>query len=193
MAATALQIHQVRVHAGWMDDVTTDTARDLLLDGFGRIRDGVPEVVDGLTVEELLWRPDPQANHIAWLVWHLARQQDDQVAHLADERSAWLGDGWVERFGLPYARDAHGWSMSSADVGRFTVSDPGLFAGYHAAVHERTVALVEELDAAAYARIIDRSWDPPVTVGVRIVSVLEDAAKHLGQAEYVRGLLERRR
>jgi hypothetical protein len=177
-----------------VDDVTTETARDLLLDGFGRIRDGVPEVVDGLTVDELLWRPDPDANHIAWLVWHLARQQDDQVSQLAGASSSvWIGDGWVERFGLPYAPDAHGWSMTSAEVGRFTVADPDLFGGYHGAVHERTVAVLDELDGAAYGQVIDRSWDPPVTVGVRIISVLEDAAKHLGQAEYVRGIIERRR
>ncbi|MGO4661417.1 DUF664 domain-containing protein [Terrabacter sp. 2TAF16] len=83
--------------------------------------------------------------------------------------------------------------MSSADVGRFTVADPALFAAYHAAVHERTVALVEELDDTAYARVVDDRWDPPVTVAVRLVSVLDDAVKHLGQAEYVRGLVERRR
>lgn len=177
-----------------MDDKTTDLARDLLLDGFGRIRDGVPEVVDGLSTDELLWRPDPDANHIAWLVWHLARQQDDQVSQLSGAGSSvWLGDGWVERFGLPYPPDTHGWSMSSADVGRFTVTDSGLFAAYQEAVHERTVTYLEGLDPAAYARVIDRHWDPPVTVGVRIVSVLDDAAKHLGQAEYVRGLVERRR
>lgn len=174
--------------------MTTDTARDLLLDGFGRIRDGVPEVVDGLSVEELLWRPDGDANHIAWLVWHLARQQDDQVSQLAGaDSSVWIGDGWVEPFGLPYPPDAHGWGMSSKDVGRFTVADPELFAGYQGAVHERTAAYVEGLDAAAYGRVIDRRWKPPVTVGVRIVSVLDDAAKHLGQAEYVRGIVERRR
>ena len=146
---------------------TTDTARDLLLDGFGRIRDGVPEVDDGLSVDELLWRPDAEANHIAWLVWHLARQQDDQVAHLVGEQSAWLGDGWV--------------------------ADPGLFGDYHAAVHDRTAALVQGLDAEGYERVVDAHWDPPVTVAVRIVSVLDDAAKHLGQAEYVKGLVERRR
>lgn len=172
---------------------TTDTARDLMLDAFARTRDGVPQVVDGLSVDELLWRPDADANHIAWLVWHLARQQDDQVAHLASEESAWLGDGWVDRFGLPYPPDAHGWSMSSADVGRFTVVDPSLFGEYHAAVHDRTAALVQRLGADDYARVIDERWDPPVTVGIRLVSVLEDAAKHLGQAEYVRGLVERRR
>ena len=83
--------------------------------------------------------------------------------------------------------------MSSEDVGRFTVADPRLFAAYQGAVHERTVALLDELDDAAYGRVIDESWDPPVTVGVRLISVLDDAAKHLGQAEYVRGLVERRR
>ena len=170
--------------------MTTDIARDLMLDGFGRIRDGLPEVVDGLSVDELLWRPDADANHIAWLVWHLARQQDDQVAQLTDaSESVWTGDGWVERFGLPYRADTHGWSMSSADVGRFTVADPALFAAYHAAVHERTVALVEELDDTAYARVVDDRWDPPVTLGVRLVSVVNDDQQHVGQAAFVRGLV----
>src|SRR4051812_48461452 len=63
---------RVRVHAAKVDDMTTDIARDLVLDAFSRIRDGLPEVVDGLSVDELLWRPDADANHIAWLVWHLA-------------------------------------------------------------------------------------------------------------------------
>ncbi|GAA2740345.1 DUF664 domain-containing protein [Terrabacter aerolatus] len=173
--------------------MTTETARDLLLDGFGRIHDGVPEVVDGLSVDELLWRPDADANHVAWLVWHLSRQQDEQVAHLAGEQSAWHADGWVDRFGLPYPPDTLGFRMSSADVGRFTVVDPGLFGDYQSAVHDRTAALVQGLDAEAYERVVDARWDPPVTAGVRIMSVLADATKHLGQAEYVRGLVERRR
>jgi hypothetical protein len=171
----------------------TQTTRDLLVDGFGRIEQGVPAVVDGLSVDELLWRPDVDANPIAWLVWHLARQQDDQVAHLADREPVWREDGWVERFELPYPPDAHGWSMSSEDVGRFTVADPALFGAYESAVHARTVELLDGLDDDAYATVIDDRWDPPVTVAVRIVSVLDDAAKHLGQAEYVRGLVERRR
>src|SRR3954465_7087320 len=160
-----------------MDDMTTtDPARDLMIDGFSRIRDGLPVVVDGLSVDELLWRPDADANHIAWLLWHLARQQDDQVAQLADadddEGSVWRGNGWVDRFDLPYPAEAHGYSMSSADVGRFTGADPPLFRGYHAAVHERPFEFVAELDDAAYARVVDDSWDPPVTVGIRLMSVV---------------------
>ena len=58
----------------------TQTVRSVLEDGFERIHEGVPAVVDGLSVEGLLWRPDADANHIAWLVWHLTRIQDDHVA-----------------------------------------------------------------------------------------------------------------
>lgn len=177
----------------------TSPARDLLVDGFERIRDGVPGAVDGLSADDLLWRPDADANHIAWLLWHLARQQDDQVAGLAeatgtgDGAPVWRSGGWAERFALPYSPDAHGWGMTSAEVGAFTVADPMLFAAYHSAVHARTVALVDALTDDDYEQVVDEAWDPPVTVAVRLVSVLDDAAKHLGQAQYVKGLVERRR
>ena len=177
-----------------MDDVTTDTARDLLLDGFDRIRDGVPQVVDGLSVDELLWRPDADANHIAWLVWHLARQQDDQVAHLAGEQSAWLGDGWVDRFGLPYPPRRP--RVEHELGGRRPVHRRATRGSSASTTATSTTARPRCSSAStrtAYARVIDAHWDPPVTVAIRIVSVLGDAMKHLGQAEYVRGLVERRR
>src|SRR6478672_1170673 len=43
-----------------------------------------------------------------------------------------------------------------------------------------------------YPRIVDERWDPPVTLAVRLVSVLNDTTQHAGQAAYVRGLLEHR-
>lgn len=171
---------------------TAGLATELLIDGFGRIAEGVPDVVEGLSVEQLLWRPDADANHIAWLVWHLSRQQDEQLAQLGHVRSAWRSGAWAERFALPYPADAHGYGMSSADVGAFTAPDPADLVGYHEAVHDLTLQVLRGLDADDFARVIDRNWDPPVTVAVRVVSVLDDSAKHLGQAQYVRGLAQRR-
>ncbi len=165
----------------------------LLTDGFGRIHEGVPKVVGGLSVDELLWRPDGDANHIAWLVWHLARQQDEQVADLAGTESVWRSAGWADRFELPYSRHAHGYGMSGDEVGAFTLSEPDLLTDYHEEVHALTEELVSGLTVQELDRIIDRDWVPPVTVSARLVSVLDDAAKHLGQAEYVRGLVQRRR
>ncbi len=40
--------------------------------------------------------------------------------------------------------------------------------------------------------VVDERWDPPVTLGVRLVSVVNEVNQHVGQAAYVRGLLERR-
>jgi hypothetical protein len=172
---------------------TPTSANDILRDAFDRVHQLVPEVVDCLSVEELLWRPDPDANHVAWLVWHLTRVQDDHLADVGGVEQVWHADGWVDRFGLPYERDALGYGQSSADVGAFTLSDPALLVDYHAAVHGLTVRVVDGMDDSAFARVVDDRWDPPVTAAVRLVSVVNDIGQHVGQAAYVRGLVERRR
>lgn len=173
-------------------DSGVELARDLLIDAFGRVHEEVPQVLAGLSPEQLLWRADAAANPIAWLVWHLSRVQDDHVAGLDGGEQVWTSGGWMERFGLPYRPRAIGYGQSSDDVGAFEVGDPDLLGGYHAAVHDRTVAVLEGFGADDYARIVDRNWDPPVTAAVRLVSVVNDITQHLGQAAYVRGLLERR-
>jgi Protein of unknown function (DUF664) len=67
-----------------------------------------------------------------------------------------------------------------------------LLVGYHDAVHQQTIRYVERLGEADLARIVDRSWDPPVSLGVRLVSVIADDLQHAGQAAFVRGVVERR-
>ncbi len=171
---------------------STDLARAVLVDGFERIRDGVPSLLDGLGAEDLLWRPDGDANPIAWLVWHLSRQQDAQVAHLAGGEPVWTAGDWCGRFGLAYEPSAHGWGQSSQEVGAFDVTDTALLTDYQRAVHDATVVALAGFSAQDYDRVVDDRWDPPVTVAARLVSVLDDAAKHLGQAEYVKGLAQRR-
>lgn len=172
---------------------TPTTPNDILTDAFGRVRELVPQVVEGLSVEELLWRPDADANHIAWLVWHLTRVQDDHLAGVGQVPQVWLSDGWRERFGLPYDPEDLGYGQSSEQVGDFTLPDPALLVDYHAAVHDLSVRVVGQLDDAGFARVVDDSWDPPVTVAVRLVSVVNDIGQHVGQAAYVKGLVERRR
>ncbi|MCW2749375.1 MAG: hypothetical protein JWR83_485 [Aeromicrobium sp.] len=163
-------------------------ARDLLTDAFGRIGEGARLVIDGLTPGELSQRLAPGANTIAWLVWHLARIQDAQVADAADTDQVWTSAGWQKRFGLPFDGYATGYGQSSDEVGQVNV-DAELLAGYVDAVTQVTLAYVEKLHAADLDRIVDESWDPPVTLGVRLLSVIGDDFKHLGQAEYVRGLI----
>ena len=158
---------------------------------FGRIRGVVHRVCGGLTAEQLAFRVDPEANSIAWLVWHLTRIQDDHVAGVAQSDQVWISRGWVDRFGLPFDQRDTGYGHQAEEVAAVRVDSGELLVGYYDAVHEQTTRYVERLGDADLARIVDRSWDPPVTLGVRLVSVIADDLQHAGQAAFVRGILQR--
>jgi uncharacterized damage-inducible protein DinB len=165
--------------------------RQLLLDSFGRIREAYSDVLDGITDEQLEYRSDADANSIAWLCWHLTRVQDDHVAGAAGLAQVWTALGWYERFALPLRPEDHGYGHRSEQV-RVVKASPELLRGYHEAVYAQTVSVIEALSESDLDRIVDESWDPPDTFGVRLVSVIADDLQHTGQAAYVRGLAERR-
>lgn len=166
---------------------------DLLVDGFDRIREAVHDTVNGLSSEELAWRPGGRANSIGWLIWHLTRVQDDHLAAAAGHGQLWTDQGWADRFELPLDRAATGYGHTSAQVALVRMRSPELLVGYHEAVYGETVSYVTGLTDLDLDRIVDESWDPPVTLGVRLVSVLSDDLQHAGQAALIRGLIQRRR
>jgi hypothetical protein len=160
---------------------------DLLIDSFGRIRDLVHDVLDGLTQDDLDFRAGGSANSIGWLIWHLTRIQDDHIAGAGGLEQVWLAQGWAERCGLPLDRADTGYGHSSDQVATVRLSRD-LLADYHDATYEQTISFVSSLTDADMNTIVDRRWDPPVTMGVRLVSVLADDLQHAGQAAYVKGL-----
>ena len=166
-------------------------AAEILVDAFGRIGEEVHDAVDGLTTEQLTHRLGPEANTIAWLVWHLTRVQDDHVADVAGTEQVWTSQGWAKRFGLPFSERATGYGQSAAEVAEVHVG-ADLLTGYYDAVAEQTLAYVGGLTDADLDQVVDERWDPPVTLGVRLVSVIGDDEQHVGQAAFVRGILLRR-
>ncbi len=172
------------------DDPEPTAAARVLLDAFGRISSSVEQVLDGLDEAHLAERPDPAVNSIAWLVWHLTRIEDDHVAAAFGHHQVWTSDGWCERFGLPFPADATGYGHSPEEVAAVTVG-ASLLRDYHRAVHERTGRALRPMPDHELERVVDERWDPPVTLAVRLVSVVADGLEHAGQAAYLRGLLER--
>jgi Protein of unknown function (DUF664) len=169
--------------------VTENAAKELLVDSFGRVRELVVELTDGLTQETAGYQPEPNANSIGWLLWHLARIQDDHVAALAQVQQVW--PNWRQRFDLPFSDWDTGYGHGSKEVA--AVHPTGeLLAGYHADVHALTLNYLDQITAEELERVVDTRWDPPVTASVRLVSVLGDILQHAGQAAYVQGLVERR-
>jgi uncharacterized damage-inducible protein DinB len=163
---------------------------DVLAESFMRVGPGVARVLDSLPEDALTWRPDPAANTIAWLVWHIARGQDAQVADVAGSEEVWTAGGWAKRFDLPFADSASGYGQSADEVAQVCASAE-LLQGYVDATQERSLAYLGGLSDADLDRVVDEQWDPPVTLGVRLVSVVGDDLQHIGQAAYLKGLWQR--
>lgn len=164
----------------------------LLVEEYGRLPEIVRGAVDGLGADELIARPGPGANTIAWLVWHLTRVQDHHISELLGDEQLYLRDGWHERFGRGPDPEDHGYGHSPEDVASVQPASADELVDYYEAVHARTIAYLEGLAASDLDDVVDDRWDPPVTLGVRLASILTDDLEHAGQAAYARGLLERR-
>jgi uncharacterized damage-inducible protein DinB len=163
--------------------------KDILLEGLGRIPDLVGGAVDGLTPEQLRWAPAKGANTIGWLVWHLARVQDSHLAELLDHDQVYITGDWAPRFGLKADPSDTGYGHSTTQVSEVKAESAQALIDYYSAVHERTLAYVRDLTASDLDKVVDKRWDPPVTLAVRLVSMINDDVQHAGQAAYVRGLL----
>ncbi len=161
----------------------------LLVDGFGRIREVVHEVLDGLSQADLDFRLDDEANTIGWLIWHLTRVQDDHVAGAGGLDQVWLS-GWEQQFGLPLDPGDIGYGHDADEVASVRVTRD-LLAGYHDETYHQTIKFVRGLTEADLSKVVDERWDPPVTMAVRLVSVLADDLQHAGQAAYLKGVIQR--
>jgi uncharacterized damage-inducible protein DinB len=164
--------------------------KDLLVDAYGRIAELVERVLRGADQSMLTARIEEGTNSIAWLVWHLTRIQDDHIADVADSEQVWIADGFAQRCGLPFDQHATGYGHGPGEVAAVTLSAE-LLGEYHSAVHARTVAFLETVTPIDLERIVDTRWDPPVTLGVRLVSVISDNLQHAGQAAFTKGILQR--
>ncbi len=167
--------------------------RDLIIDGYGRVRETLGTALDGLTQDDLNWQPHPDCNSMGWLAWHLTRVQDHHIADLVGEAQLWISDGWHAKFNRALDPEDRGFGHSPADVAAFRSPDVETLLGYHGVVLARTQRYLTTLPTADLDRELSESWfQPPPTVGVRLVSVMDDGLKHAGQVAYLRGLLQGR-
>jgi uncharacterized damage-inducible protein DinB len=164
-------------------------SKAVLLEVYGRIPPLVRDVLRDLPADALVARPGPKANSIAWLVWHLTRVQDHHASDILKTEQLWVGGGWAERVGLAPDPNNTGYGHSPDDVASVKPRDPSILEAYLEAVQARSVSMLEKLTPTDLDRIVDRRWDPPVTMGVRLISIADDSLQHVGQAAYIRGLL----
>ena len=155
-------------------------ARDVLIDAVTRIREGVASTAGDLDEERLAHRPGPDANSIGWLLWHLTRVEDAHVAEFLEDDQLYVVGGHAAALGLPEDPGDHGYGHTSALVAAVRIADPAVLVAYHEAVADRTLEYLGTQSGKDLDRIVDENWDPPVTMGVRLVSIVDDDVQHAG-------------
>ena len=163
--------------------------QDLLADGYGRIPEFMESLLSGLSQDDLNWQPREDCNSIGWLCWHLTRQQDAQIAALIDEEQLWVKDGWHAKFNREPDTADSGFSHTPEQVADFKSPPARILLDYQKAVVERSKNYFKTLSKTDLERKLDEPWFQPLpTVGVRLVSIMDDSVLHVGQAAYIRGL-----
>jgi uncharacterized damage-inducible protein DinB len=158
------------------------------------IRSGLEEylqalhrAIEGLTPVEARWQPTLHTNHIAWLVWHMARVEDGWVSRLRRRPAVWQADGWADRFHMDPTRSGAGQTMEEVRaMPALPLSD--LMAYFEAvrAVTRHYLAQATEADLAQeypHPRLGSRT-------GAWIVGhILVEESQHVGQVALLRGMM----
>ncbi len=139
-----------------------------------------------LTPEELNAHPGSHPNSVAWLLWHIGREVDVQLAGLTGEDQVW--ERFRDRFDLGPIGDTIGYGHTPEQASEIVVNDQGLLVDYATAALSALIDYANRLSAEDFDVVIDENWTPPVTRGVRLVSIVDDAAQHAGQAAYAAGV-----
>lgn len=144
--------------------------------------------MDGLTEEQLHWRPKPHTNPIAWMAWHQSRWKDRYGALLAGGPEAWVSDGWAQRFGM--APERTGLGDTEAQVAAFHAT-PDLLSGYVEAAHRAVVERVKGATPVQWTRPVQyiTGRGEPIPAWRAFINTAMDFTQHTGQIAYVRGLI----
>lgn len=164
-------------------------ARDVLREAASRPATEAKSLIDTLPTGALNAHAGGHTNSIAWLLWHAGRQMDAQLAQLNGEPQVWHSQGFNSRFNLGELGDTEGYGHTTEQAHAVVVEDAALLVEYLGAATAALSEYIVGLSEADLDDVIDTSWTPHVTRGVRLVSMIDDAAQHVGQAAYAAGIL----
>lgn len=158
---------------GFIEESLTETQSVLL------------KVVDGLTPEELAWRPSLESNSIGFILWHTLRVEDIWIQRIAQRKQqVYEADGWYQKFGTE-ARDI-GYNYSLEQLASFVVPSLDDLLAYGKSLREHTLKYLRALPVEK----LDEQMSPnrPDTIGYMLRHIIIEFSEHIGQIAYLRGL-----
>lgn len=159
------------------------------MDTLKRAQERFEETLDQMKVDEANTMPEPLIKSVTWLIWHTARELDYQISELNNTKPLWLKSGWSTKFDLDLPDDTQDWCHTPEQAAKVVVEDKELLREYLTASVDFINAYLENLDEASLSDVVDTNWTPVVTRQERLVSAIDDAVMHSGQAVYTRRLV----
>lgn len=142
--------------------------------------------MDGLTPQERRFQPNPDSHHIDFVVWHMARVEDNWVQRFGRQtKTVWEHDGWPEKLGLP--EHGNGFGYTAKQVTNLPVFDPALLTEYSESVRAATLEFLHGLSEQELDQCPDQGR-PEYSIGQMLKHVIVEESQHVGQVAYIRGI-----
>ena len=161
------------------------------LDALNDAQAALMQAVDGLSQEELMWQPQPGANHIAFILWHVLRVEDWYFQYMFQRvPQVWESEKWHEKLNLPDDPRVTGYGYTAEQIASFPPVQLQDLLAYGEAVRARTVDYLRNVDPTRFDEMLKSSIFGETSVGDRIGHLLCELAQHVGQIAYLRGLVK---
>ena len=140
---------------------------------------------EGLTRDQVLWRPAPSANNIGFILWHVARAEDGLITRMSgNQRALWVSEEWHKKFDQPVDAPDPGDRMGLRSL---AIPELKVLNDYSRAAHQRAQSFIRSLTAEGLDEAPDPS-KPELTVAGWLRHMITHKNNHHGQVDYIRGL-----
>jgi hypothetical protein len=154
------------------------------LDGLER---GVKRVLNGLTQDEVMWRPACGCNSIGLILFHAARSEDSFVqARIQSKPEVWKTGQWYKKLNL--AENEAGAHYTAEQVNAFPVPKLEDLLAYYTTVRAQTLDYLKTMTAADFDKKITMPHFGELTVAAIFSIIVGHASQHIGEISYLRGL-----
>jgi uncharacterized damage-inducible protein DinB len=162
--------------------------KEAIRSGLEEYLQGLKRAIEGLTPAEARWQPTLNTNHIAWLVWHMARVEDRWVSkHLKATTEVWVSEGWADRFKMDSESLGFGHSMEDVRaIPDIPLSDlvayfDAVRAVTHRYLYQATDADLLKEYASPHRGTVRGTWI--------LGHILVEESQHVGQVSLIRGMM----
>ncbi|MBT3994723.1 MAG: DUF664 domain-containing protein [Chloroflexi bacterium] len=161
--------------------------RDSVKSGMSEYLGELKDKLEGLTDAELYWQASLDTNTIVWLVWHMARVEDNWInSVIAGGDSVWDAGGWAAKTGI--TSEGNGYSNTMDEVRALPEVAVSDLLAYYDAVRAAAFGVIDGISDEDISNEFSRGGRT-ITWGWILGHVIVEESQHLGQVALIRGII----